>query len=101
MFPALDLLNTLAPMRVTVGYSGNKFQSRGINYFVTVLNSLYRGSVYMERNNVCLTPEQGQESRMKFVGGNRESRGSYSNVSEIIITCTGLDSWGGGAWNEI
>lgn len=55
----------------------------------------------MERNNVCLTPEQGQESRMKFVGGNRESRGSYSNVSEIIITCTGLDSWGGGAWNEI
>jgi hypothetical protein len=47
--------------------------------------SFIGGSVFIECNNVFLTPQLGQERRLSFVRATGVSRGSYSKSSDIFL----------------
>jgi hypothetical protein len=54
----------LAPMKVISGSPENLFQCPERHQWVIGLYCLFRVSVFMEWNNVCLTPQLGQETCM-------------------------------------
>jgi hypothetical protein len=68
-------------MGVTGGFSENRFLNSERHRELHRLNGR---PVFMEGNNVFLTPQMGQERCMEFVRATGVSRGSYSKVSDFF-----------------